>query len=78
MINITACSLPGNTVTQQRGKIKGTASVCVCVSVCDGASSFDVPSLSTGSNSNLHGNRCAKTEKMILADAYVCEQDMLA
>lgn len=52
---------------------RGCFSPCVCGSVCNGASSFDVPPLSTSSNSNLHGNHCTKAEKMILAGTYVCE-----
>lgn len=47
--------------------------VCVCVCVGNGASSFDVSSLGMASNSNLHGNRRAKAEKILLVIAYVCK-----
>lgn len=44
---------------------------CACVCAVNGAFSFDVPSLGMGSYGNLHGNRRAKAEKILVVSACV-------
>ena len=43
----------------------------VSVCVVNGAFSFDVPSLGMGSNGNLHGNKHAKAEKILIVSTCV-------